>query len=40
MIKALADNPAPDLGAIKAKQQVVWSTGHYSRIGSLNISVK
>lgn len=26
---------APDYTAIKAKQQVVWSTGHYSRIGSL-----
>jgi ubiquinone/menaquinone biosynthesis C-methylase UbiE len=25
----------PDYEAIKAKQQTVWSTGHYSRIGSL-----
>lgn len=32
----IASKPAAaDLNALKAKQQIVWSTGHYSRVGSL-----
>lgn len=31
----ITQNQTPDYEAIKAKQQIVWSTGHYSKIGSL-----
>ncbi len=29
------ESPAPDLGAIKERQQQTWSTGDYARVGNL-----
>lgn len=29
------DSPAPDLGAVKERQQQTWSTGDYARVGNL-----